>query len=135
MTHCSQTWALRFGGAHVPECYDLTLCPSADRKELVPADRKELVPFPQLKLDSRPRVGWPAFGESTLGLVLPSQWLGTSESPESCSSCSKLSYIHQPGASTAVPRAFPALIRIFLFSLGEGGQPRPASVTLPGART
>lgn len=82
-----------------------------------------------------PHIVWPALFKSTFGLFLPSKWLGNSESPESFSSCSKLNYIHQPGASTIVPRAFPALIRIFLFSLGEGGQPISAAVTLPGART
>ena len=65
----------------------------------------------------------------------PVSRLGNGESPESCSSRSKLNYIHQPGASTIVPRAFPALIRIFLFSLGEGGQPISTSITLPEART
>lgn len=62
----------------------------------------------------------------------PVSRLGNGES-ESCSSRSKLNYIHQPGASTIVPRAFPALIRMFYFP-SEAGQSISASITLPGGQ-
>lgn len=127
VTRCAQTWKLRFGGASdtwAPKTHDLPCW--------LPADGTELIPAPAEAPTSTP--AW-AFVKSIFALFLPSKRLGNRQSPESCSSCSKLNYIHQPGASTIVPRAFPALIRIFLFSLGEGGQPSSASVTLPGART
>ena len=110
-----------------PHPHDLTYSLAADRTGLFPP----LSSSPHL----HPDVGCPAFIKPTFGSFLPSNRLGNGKSLESCSSRCKLNYIHQPGASTIVPRAFPALIRIFVFSLGKGGQPISTSITLPGART
>lgn len=129
MTPCSQMWKPRFGGVRwAPIPCDLACCLTANGTG------------PFLSLSSSPHfhthMGWPALVfKSPSGSFLPSHRLGSSEGLESCSSCSKLNYIHQPGTSTIVPKAFPALIRIFLFSLREEEQPISASISLPGART
>lgn len=125
-----QIWKPRFGAARdirTPKSYDLTC--------FLPVDGPELIPSSICRSHIHLHLGQPAFIKFAFGLFLPSKQLGNSKSPESCSLCSKLNYIHQPGASAIVPRAFLALIRIFLFSLGEKGQPISASITLPGART
>lgn len=130
MSPCFQIWKLAMGGAKyiwVPIPHDPICSLAADGSGLF----LSLSSSPHL----HPHMSCPAFIKPTFGSFLLSDQLGNDESSESCSSRSTLNYIHQPGAGTIVPRAFPALIRIFLFSLGEGGQPISISITLPGDRT
>ena len=110
----------------VPTPHDPACSLAADRAKVSPSVRSG----PRL----HPHVAALHSLSPLLDRFLPSSRLGNGESPESWSSRCKLNYIHQPGASTIVPRAFPALIRIFLFSLREGGQPISTSITLPAAR-